>query len=779
MSRVEGGRAAEPQRAEQGTSGAPPPGAESAKAAVPGVTKGQPAIGPDGKPLTLDGMTGEAQVKAPAVAVTDQGLQTQHGNNPFDSLDLARAQQMGPDGLRLTGTPVDMDVELELPAEVLGKLLGLEKRAAQPDGTFSLHPKLGQAGERLREGSMLLVSDASAVSGDGEGDASGAVVRDTKTVIAGKVLEFVAEARLANAKHMKNAMFAQRSAFPMGMDVHAFVKAVLREAYMLQNEELLDRGRKMKELNERKKQLRANQRRAEELKHRVLSGDASAEDLQELAFILGVKVNTQKLVPPVEGDESGEGVDPVEAGGDTPPVDDVGGDTPPESGDEPGLNEASVAFLATLRESFPSDPFELFGKLAGWLGTGQAMNGFQILHFGDLKDDPGRITRAMGAASALTPDKYLQMLRGLLFLQKNVGRINKLDKEWDHDWDTKAEEFFKQHKGHLNHWIETLIGNGTPIQLAGLEKLDPDLRGILDEVGAGSGFDFGRMLEQAKIDVGNNLQEPGTALHRLHDLFHAWQVAPGGGSGFMDALRHELRSGRIEDALQFFADVGGGLIESGQIDVLQTLMGSVSRARLEANADKLEWLDGHDLSGAEAVAATPTKRPPSPEHDPMPRPDESSRIEGADPRDDRSSGGSFRTPIESGRETHARLTADPSSTSVTLPPAMGGSTASSEGETLATYEWQHEIEGPVTGRPAFEDDVLYLHLMTEDEAEAFLSRELKELEDESASIGFDQQMMQMELQDLLQKQQQFLTMMSNMSKMMHDVAMSIIRNIGG
>lgn len=47
------------------------------------------------------------------------------------------------------------------------------------------------------------------------------------------------------------------------------------------------------------------------------------------------------------------------------------------------------------------------------------------------------------------------------------------------------------------------------------------------------------------------------------------------------------------------------------------------------------------------------------------------------------------------------------------------------------------------------------------------------------SIGDDAQLANVELQNLLQKQQQTLQMMSNISKMMHDTATSIIRKIGG
>jgi hypothetical protein len=47
------------------------------------------------------------------------------------------------------------------------------------------------------------------------------------------------------------------------------------------------------------------------------------------------------------------------------------------------------------------------------------------------------------------------------------------------------------------------------------------------------------------------------------------------------------------------------------------------------------------------------------------------------------------------------------------------------------------------------------------------------------SIGDDAQLANVDLQNLLQKQQQTLQMISNISKMMHDTAASIIRNLKG
>ena len=62
---------------------------------------------------------------------------------------------------------------------------------------------------------------------------------------------------------------------------------------------------------------------------------------------------------------------------------------------------------------------------------------------------------------------------------------------------------------------------------------------------------------------------------------------------------------------------------------------------------------------------------------------------------------------------------------------------------------------------------------------ALLDDEIARWEERLASVGDDAQLANLDLQNMLQKQQQTLQMMSNISKMLHDNVMSIIRKIGG
>ncbi len=55
---------------------------------------------------------------------------------------------------------------------------------------------------------------------------------------------------------------------------------------------------------------------------------------------------------------------------------------------------------------------------------------------------------------------------------------------------------------------------------------------------------------------------------------------------------------------------------------------------------------------------------------------------------------------------------------------------------------------------------------------------IKDMEEQLSTVGDDAQLANIDLQNALQKQQQTLQTMSNVSKMLHDTAMAVIRKIG-
>jgi hypothetical protein len=59
-----------------------------------------------------------------------------------------------------------------------------------------------------------------------------------------------------------------------------------------------------------------------------------------------------------------------------------------------------------------------------------------------------------------------------------------------------------------------------------------------------------------------------------------------------------------------------------------------------------------------------------------------------------------------------------------------------------------------------------------------LRRYVEGLDEQLSTVGDDAQLANIDLQSALQKQQQTIQMMSNISKLLHDTAMAVIRKIG-
>ncbi len=80
-------------------------------------------------------------------------------------------------------------------------------------------------------------------------------------------------------------------------------------------------------------------------------------------------------------------------------------------------------------------------------------------------------------------------------------------------------------------------------------------------------------------------------------------------------------------------------------------------------------------------------------------------------------------------------------------------------------------------------DITMTKRMMEDtrsrKTKATLQASIDKWEADLVGIGDDTQLANIDLQNALQKQQQTLQTMSNVSKMMHDTAMAVIRKIGG
>ena len=102
---------------------------------------------------------------------------------------------------------------------------------------------------------------------------------------------------------------------------------------------------------------------------------------------------------------------------------------------------------------------------------------------------------------------------------------------------------------------------------------------------------------------------------------------------------------------------------------------------------------------------------------------------------------------------------------------MAGSLAASESLSGAVRDC---LEGAEAG------DALGKELQELNETvQSTLARVRERIQEHLNAIGDDAQLANVDLQNVLQKQQQMLQMMSNISKMLYDTAMSVIRKMGG
>lgn len=169
------------------------------------------------------------------------------GGSPFAVLGALGEAQVLP--LRWeVSTALDHDVSPS--REMLGRMASCEAAAlrhAKADGAAS---RLSTGAARIRLGMMLSLSDGV----EAQCRQAGGVPREAVTRVAEKLTVLDAP-RLPEG--MGQLIGAQRSSFPFGMDVTAYVQAVLRESYLIQCEILRDYGARADALNDLQKRIRA------------------------------------------------------------------------------------------------------------------------------------------------------------------------------------------------------------------------------------------------------------------------------------------------------------------------------------------------------------------------------------------------------------------------------------------------------------------------------------------------------------------------------------------
>lgn len=834
----------------------PPPREAKTEGPPSGVQPGAPGkAAPIGKAVATtvapaavpvaDGMTQGTQAAAPQVVVAEAGLQTGNAANPFQTLVPQQQAKALNEALRLAELPVGVEVDLAPEEKQLGKLAGLEKHVVVSKGRFAgQQSAVLKAGSKVREGFMMNLSDA--LPADGDGDAL--PVAQTRSHVAA-VVAAEAGAQRASAS-VANAMYATKSSFPMGMDVHSFVQAVLREAYLFQSEELKEKGERLKAVNENRRALRKQQRRAEELKLKLLQeGELTDEEYDEFSQLLGIDIvrSEQKsvefeeiesrlqnaatpeeaaailedVIPGLVRQEGTQdevialfallpegaldnidlygwvdGLLPVEWVGETParewlkariaegPITpenanmNQGGATnepTPEEPVEPVSPEqaAKDQYISGVNSQRVSEPGGEVYELEQLASSHQHDTAKRLISWLEAQGEtPGDVDfgEVLKHISKLPPVKWRQLMNGVLYAITASFEFEG-NKKYNHGWskDVAHSHIVKGQEGNnrtggayfLRGFLQAALLQATPEQARELKNY---MQGMEDRDRASSyeaalrrdggsysisrvdgnffvepgGADNGLQLlnEMASSDARNPfpsddpIADDLLGRRALADLYIAADMRSQDGAFKPDdiaELKWRIHNAPDREVDAFFKELVPMLLDRpGGEAVLKDLFGAVKPEVLE-NDKYFMWLGDH----------FPANAPPA-----------------SDPAGAGGGDAGGEPPSE-----EAPPPPDPVFTETITHHVASGYTAQA---------FEEDQEAPVLDVSADRDEI-----------EAFLEHELQEFEDAIDTMGEDAQLMQLELQDMMQKQQQLMSMMTNMSKMMHDVAMSIIRNMGG
>jgi hypothetical protein len=599
--------------------------------------------------------------------------------------------------------PVGLDRDLSPDTRTMMKLNELETKATElashnPEAAGRLFAAAG----RMRLGVMLALSDGIGA----QTTATTKVPRDLSAKVGESIMAEKTEAKMLAAA--QGAMLGSKARFPLGMDITAFVQAVLRECYLMQNEILKDYADKVKFFTDMKKRIRAQLADARALALAVKDGADIPEELWWIDRESGEESMSYRSTgpgkpqadeddvetPPPGGSDQG-GNDRVDAG---PPTVDVAStffDGPMVAPPTTPEGVRALQLLVAALQSHGGTSAELRDVLAGLLSFGVKGSDldpqarelrdafFAIPGWGSsVKDNDSMIDALIGAVA--------QNAAGLD--DATVGALAKglasAAREWGDEKGCQGPAWV------MKTALGWMLPNLTDSQLAGVEAAVGEadwtsLSMIAD------GCDLGAA---ARLD--KRLREYEAAYATLPDLLKTapfLQVGelyaqmlhegPGGQAAALlgPALRRLLSSEVVS-----FANAIVGTPEG--LALCTTLFGENAVKPAEVDASAGGYSDGGEVDG---------------------------------PTGDVNDGSGDTGGLETG-------------------PEMGNGSAG----------------GP-------------------EDRNAYMADYVKNLEEQLATAGEDGQLANVDLQNALQQQQQTLQMMSNVSKMLHDTALSIIRKIGG
>ncbi|MBI5511676.1 MAG: hypothetical protein HY903_23210 [Deltaproteobacteria bacterium] len=596
---------------------------------------------------------------------------------------------------RVLGDGVGVDRDLAPDAKVLGRLNELESAAAKlGDAKSGLKEALLAAAAKIRGGLMLTLAD-------GVGAHVGDKTQVPRPLVASAAEGMMAakdEAKMLQA--MQGALYAQKAHFPLGMDINAFVQAVLRESYLLQNEILKDYADKVKFYNDMKRKIRDKLKVARDLQIALKDGG----DVPAYLW----------WVDPKSGDESNyrdqSGVEGLEAAESAQGTGGAENDKTTGPGDDTPTVEVSATFFeagSTFPPPATADGVLALQRLCGFLrdqgGSGVgAADLWKMMSAIWQGNDKGVAPYADNAGAARARSFFFDipgwsstwnggndmMVAFADCLAKNVSQLSDADAAVLVQ--TMAEANLDGKRGG-----DAGKEGGSRIFLAFLAEHMTD--GQLESLKAGSSPQvWNTFQEAARVDASANAKSPMDLTGRIRKWADAY-----------DSLPDVLKTDPLSEVGRLYAEVLVHGAPGAAADMLAAKLRSMPTKDVQAFASAMVaasgGLDlGKTIFGEGNLEVTPPSAPSA---------------------------------------------GDPPPTST---PSSGGSGAGA---------------GDVSGQPA--------------DRGAYVEAYVKGLEETLQGAGEDAQLANVDLQNALQQQQQMLQMLSNVSKMLHDTAMSIIRKIGG
>ncbi len=679
--------------------------------------------------LTLVGRKGAGRTKLTAMQTTAstpdaQATPARAGAGAMAGLPTANAADVP---LPRLAPAFGMDGDGTPSVKTMASLAKVESAAlGLVAGKEGLRSKLLGASARLREGGMLLIADARAT------------YTGPRTKVDAGLVDLLAENLLHNlgtteleeasagklATNIKAAMAAQQGRFPLGMDINAFVQAVLRESYMLQNEELRDFADRVKHFNELKKAARARLTTARQLRVSMpADGELTEEQLAELIYFhteSGNWVNyaSGEIVDPLVTDESSE-----------PEL--VLSET-----DGAMLSEEEIA-IAFARVTFEGLSHEVAGA---WDDTTAVLEATieEIHELQRAKQDGPEAMRPHYDSRILEKRATLAVLAAEA-IEADPSVINQLD----------SEQFFTLARAVVESEDASLLDAFTgELDFIGLHKFQVFLDHEKQSSHASLSSRQEYLVEQQKATA-DPLHE--TLIQAELNAIAQELAQHGQETTTWDDLWTGALGGRYEDYGSVDETFAGVTFpDAGATEIPSDALYLAARKDPEGPwADELasRMFDGlppeQTVALMEAVAADPDC--PESLKEKLFLACNGSQINAT----------LEGNPEPGAYETFSQLLQAYAPTSgENASGGQAGATSNGSGMTIGGIE-----EGAT--------------------AQEILDGYIKDAEDSISTIGDDAQLANVDLQNALQKQQQTLQMMSNISKMLHDTAMSIIRKIGG